>query len=216
MPPALSWLVIKRMAGLKSNFIVVNLLALTLLLYGCTAQNSSVPGLLISGLGQNISDAAPIGTTVKGIIECGAGYTSHELYDIRVTVTEVLRGDTARNLIETANASSDSISVDTHEYLLAHVRFEYLARGMPGDCCHSLSWTQFIAFSQDGQEYEETSVVPPTPQLKGRACAGNIFEGWVVFRVSKSDKKPLMTFNAGIGGEEAVEHGGDIWFQLYD
>ena len=162
-------------------------------------------------MGLSPSTAAPIGTAVKGIIECGTGYTSHELYDVKVTVMEVARGSKALALLGPAA----SIPPAASEYIAARIKFEYFARGAPGDCCHELKAAQFIAFSGQGKEYTAASTPPPAPELKGRICAGNLFEGWALFEVAKDDNKPVTMFDAGVGGAEGVEHGGNTWLRLY-
>jgi hypothetical protein len=169
------------------------------------------PTTELAALGLSPSTAAPVGTPVKGIIECGTGYTSHELYDVNLTVMEVARGNKAQALLSPAtNPLSDNL-----EYLAARIKFEYSARGAPGDCCHELKATQFIAYSLSGKEYQATTTQPPSPELKGRVCAGNLFEGWVLFEIAKDDSKPVTMFDAGVGGYEGVEHGGNIWLRLY-
>jgi hypothetical protein len=164
----------------------------------------------VSGLGTSPANAAPIGSAAKGIVECGTGYTSHELYDVRVTVVEAVRGDKVTQLLGPSAVPPSAGS----EYIAARVKFEYSARGAPGDCCHELKSAQFIAYSSGGSEYPAAHFPPPAPELKGRVCAGNLFEGWVLFQVAKDDKKPVAMFAAGVGGYEAIEHGGNIWFRL--
>ncbi len=194
------------------KIIISALVLLVLAFSGCTGTTPTTPSTTrASGSGNSISSAAPVGVTAKGIVECGAGYTSHELYDVKVTMLEVARGDKAQGLLGPGSAPA----TDGFEYIAARVKFEYMARGAPGDCCHELKAAQFIAFSSSGSEYPAAPVPPPTPELKGRICAGNQFEGWVVFQVAEDDKKPVAMFNAGVGGVEAIEHGGNIWFRLY-
>ena len=184
----------------------------SLFLSGCSSSASStIPSSEFVSLGLSPSTAAPIGTPVKGIIECGTGYTSHELYDVKITVIEIVRGSKALALL---NPAINPVSTAS-EYIAARIKFEYSARGAPGDCCHDLKAAQFIAFSGDGREYQASSTPPPTPELKGRICAGNLFEGWVLFEVGKDDSKPVTMFDAGVGGLEGVEHGGNIWLRLY-
>jgi hypothetical protein len=55
--------------------------------------------------------------------------------------------------------------------------------------------------------------VPPEPALAASLHSGEAAEGWVVFVVSKQDRKPLMTYSADVG--RAILHGGETWFQLY-
>ena len=189
------------------------LLSLFILL-GCGGEAETTTAPQLSDWGLSIEKAAPVSMPVNGIVECGTGYTSHELYDVKVTVLEVVRGENAWELLKQADPASVESGAGM-DYLLARIKFEYYARGAPGDCCHELTGAQFVAYSANGIEYPSVALTPPAPELKGRACAGSNFEGWVVFRISVNDTKPLAMFNAGIGGVEAIEHGGDIWFQLY-
>ena len=96
---------------------------------------------------------------------------------------------------------------------------EHLFVGICNPGCHGFHLidcaAQFIAYSSGGSEYPAAHFPPPAPELKGRVCAGNLFEGWVLFQVAKDDKKPVAMFAAGVGGYEAIEHGGNIWFRLY-
>jgi hypothetical protein len=195
---------------------LLSILTTTLLMVpaACGRSESTTTGSQMLDIGLSISKAAPLNVTVNGIVECGTGYTSHELYDVKVTVMEIMRGQNAWGILQQA----DSKNVEAGQgmdYLLARIKFEYYARGAPGDCCHELTGAQFVAYSANGLEYPSVALTPPAPELKGRACAGSNFEGWVVFKVSENDSKPVAMFNAGIGGVEAIEHGGDIWFQLY-
>jgi hypothetical protein len=141
------------------------------------------------------------------------GYDSHELYDAKITLLEIVRGKEAWGLIKKAKTDNEPPKTG-FDYVLARVKFEYSARGMPGDCAHVLRRGQFTALSLDGEVYEsDDHIVPPSPRLNGTIRSGDFIEGWAVFLVAKGDHKPLMNFSAQDGG--AVEHGGNIWFQLY-
>ena len=148
---------------------------------------------------------------VTGIIECGEGYTSHELYDVKITLVEVIRGEEAWKRIRAAAGSNKPAESGT-EYLLTRVKFEYFARGTPGLCVHPLSPDEFTAYSANGEDYKTASVIPPKPELRKGLKSGESLEGWMVFAVPKEDKSPLMCYSAGSGG--AVEHGGGKWFLL--
>jgi hypothetical protein len=186
--------------------------SISIFLPSCTATiSSNAPPTEPAALGLSPSTAVSIGTPAKGIVECGTGYTSHELYDVKVTVLEVARGSKALALLGPSASPSSTVL----EYVAARIKFEYSARGAPGDCCHELKAAQFIAFSLNGKEYKATTTLPPTPELKGRICAGKSFEGWVLFEIAKDDNKPVTMFDAGVGGDEGVEHGGNIWLRLY-
>jgi hypothetical protein len=161
--------------------------------------------------GSGPSDPAPVGTVVTGIIECGEGYTSHELYDMKITLIEVLRGEKAWKRIQEAGNTQKPTEPET-EYLLARVRYEFYARGNPGTCVHQLVPDEFAAYNKNGEDYKAASVSPPKPELRKSLKSGESFEGWVAFSVAKEDSAPLMLYSADTGG--AVEHGGGKWFLL--
>ena len=161
--------------------------------------------------GSSPSSPALPGITVAGIVECGQGYTSHELYDMKITLLEVIRGEEAWKRIKDAGNSNKPPAPDK-EYILARIRFEYYARGTPGLCIHQLDPDQFVAYSANGDDYKAASVVPPKPNMRKELKSGESHEGWIVFEVAKEDKEPLMNYSADAGG--AVQHGGGKWFLL--
>jgi hypothetical protein len=162
-------------------------------------------------VGNSPSAPAPAGTAVAGIIECGEGYTSHELYDMKITVTQVLRGEEAWKRIKEA-AGSNKPAAPGLEYILARVKFEYQARSIPGKCVHPLVPEQFMAYTAGGEDYKPALAVPPKPEMRKNLKSGDSLEGWLVFAVAKDDRAPLMSFSADAGG--AVQHGEPKWFQL--
>jgi hypothetical protein len=78
---------------------------------------------------------------------------------------------------------------------------------------HQLGPEQFTAFSADGVDYRNPSVVPPKPELRKGMKSGESIEGWIAFEVAQQDKNPVMSYSADSGG--AVMHGGGKWFRLY-
>jgi hypothetical protein len=181
------------------------------LLIVCWLSITASPVVFAQAPGSTPSNPAPAGTTLSGIIECGEGYTSHELYDIKITLLEVLRGEAAWKRIQAAGGSSKPAETGK-EYLLARIKYEFFARGIPGTCVHPLAPDEFTAYSRNGEDYPAPVVVPPKPELRKALKSGESFEGWLAFAVSKDDKEPLMLYSADSGG--AVEHGGGKWFLL--
>ncbi len=151
------------------------------------------------------------GTTISGIVECGEGYTSHELYDMKITLMEVVRGEEAWKRIKEASETNKPADPG-FEYVLARIRFGYYARGNPGLCIHPLSPDQFTAYSSNGEDYRNPTVAIPKPELRQSLKSGDIFEGWIVFQIPKEDKAPLLSYSVDSGG--AVDHGGSKWFLL--
>ena len=154
--------------------------------------------------------AAAIGATVAGIVECGEGYSSHELYNVKVSVQEILRGPPASERLSAA--SEIPAPAADSEYLLARVSFNFKARGKPGLCAHPLRPTQFKAISAAGAEYPRPDFPPPDPALTGEIKSGETLIGWLVYIVPRIDSTPLLYFNVDENG--GVSHGGNLWFKL--
>lgn len=183
-----------------STLLVVFLVLSHIMKHDADAQTGSSPSL-----------AAPAGTFLSDIVECGEGYTSHELYDMKIALVEVIRGEKAWQKIHEAG-SNNKPPRDEKEYVLARIHFEYRARELPGLCVHRLSPERFTAYSSNGEEYAPAQVTPPEPELRRDLRSGESFEGWIAFEVDKQDKAPLLFYSAGTGG--AVQHGGNKWFLL--
>jgi len=198
-----------RRCQVRRGMIGCALATLMLTIAVCTDSPAQTP---VQRPGSSPLSPAPTGLPVKAIVECGRGYISHELYDATITVLEIVRGAKALDLIKQASVSNKPPKIG-FEYILARIRVEYFARGTPGDCGHELKEEQFTAVSADGKVYKTPAVVPPKPSLSGMLRSGDSLEGWVAFLVAQEDSKTLMTFTVKSGG--AVEHGGDVWFQLY-
>ena len=171
-------------------------------MFACAEKPAQTPGPRLES-GSSLTSAMPIGATVPAIVELGDMYRAPETYDIRITVLEILRGEKSVDLIKKASVSN-APAQNGFEYVVARIRFEYSARGAPGDKTWELSGEQFNAFSDDGKLYENPSIVPPEPRLSGVLRSGDSQQGWVAFEVAKHDKKPVMTFSPG-----------SIWFQLH-
>lgn len=161
--------------------------------------------------GSSPTSPARAGVTVSGILECGEGYTSHELYDMKITLLEVLRAGEALARIREAGISPNPPAAG-FDYILAKIRFEYYARGLPGRCVHHLHPEQFTAYSSGGEAYEAASVATPDPPLRKNLKSGETVEGWIAFSVSREDTDPLLFYSADTGG--AITHGGGKWFLL--
>ncbi|MFC1839329.1 hypothetical protein ACFL1N_07105 [Thermodesulfobacteriota bacterium] len=164
-----------------------------------------------AGEGRSPFDPAPAGAKLSGIIECGRGYTSHELYDMKITMLEVIRGDKAWKRLHKVSTVNKPAGRG-FEYILARLKFEYDARGKPGLCVHKLTPEQFTACSMDGEDYPYTDLILPGPGMRGDLSSGDSLEGWIALLVPITDEKPLLYYSADAG--KAVLHGGNIWFKL--
>ncbi len=155
---------------------------------------------------------ASTGVRLSGIVECGQGYTSHELYNMNLTLLEVVRGDDAWERLRKASDANKPAGAG-FDYILARVKFEYYARGTPGLCVHKVVPQQFMAFSSEGVDYPAVDVSLPKLEMRGDLRSGENLEGWIAVRVPQEDQKPLLSYSADQGG--AVMHGGGKWFKLY-
>ena len=171
-------------------------------LSACTEKPTQAPGQK-PGSGLSLGDTASIGTTVPTIVELSDMYVSPETYDLKLTVEEVVRGEKSADIIKKLGGSKVQTQPEA-ECVLARVRFEYTARGAPGDKSWELSGAQFSAFSEDNKPYGSPSLVTAQSGLKPSIRPGTTLECWLAFIVAQSDRKPVMTFNPG-----------GAWFRLY-
>ena len=169
-------------------------------------------GVAAQAAGSSPLDAGAVGKTIAGIIECGQGYTSHELYDVKISVHELYRGEQAWQRLKQAS-SSNQPPASGYDYILARIKFEYEARGRPGNCVHNVRRSHYTALSMEDDIYPVPTVTVPQPALSGPLHAGQSIDGWIAFEVASKDQKPLMTFSVDDAG--AVQHGGKLWFKLY-
>jgi hypothetical protein len=129
-------------------------------------------------------------------------YGSQELHSVRITILQVLRGNSAWQRILQANESSQPPETG-FEYLLARVKFEYDTDGAGGTLEYSVKPDDFRMYSENDREYDRPPVEPPKPGLIGLTFfPRDLHEGWLCFKVAETDRKPLLFFSAG------------MWFQL--
>jgi hypothetical protein len=158
-------------------------------------------------------NAHPLGAPVPIIIEFGEQYLGSELYDAKITVVEVLRGEKAWSLVKQASPSN-SPPITGFDYILARVKFEFSARTLPALDRYDLNETQFTATDADGHDWSVPTLgVFPQPRLNATLKPGESLQGWLVFLVPKTVTKPLMVFREDVG--EVSHRGGGTWFQLY-
>jgi hypothetical protein len=184
------------------NVCVVFLTMALMVLVACAEKPAPAPGQK-TGSGVSSGDAASIGTTVPSIVELSDMYVSPETYDLRMTVSEIIRGEKSMEFLKKLDTSTVQTNPDS-ECVLARIRIEYKARGAPGDKLWELSGVQFSAFSGDSKPYESPSIVASQSGLEPSLRSGDTLECWLAFVVAKNDRKPVMTFNPG-----------SAWFHLY-
>jgi hypothetical protein len=158
--------------------------------------------------------AQPLGAPLTAIIGFGDQYNGgDELYDARITVLEIVRGPKAWDVLQRAGGANQPPKPG-FDYVLARIRFEFSARTSPQHYSYTLLPNQFTAMSSGGKEYDSPALAaPPNPPLGGTLRSGDSAEGWIVFRVPQSDRKPLMLFREDVGS--VFHEGGGSFFQLY-
>ena len=167
--------------------------------------------------GSSHLSAAEVGETIKTTIERGDAYSAPEIYDVEITLLEVVRGEDAWERIKAQGVSSETPKAG-FEYVLARIGFRYSRRGKGlGDEAYKLTEGQFIAVSADGQEeYEIPSVLQqPQPQLVDTLFhSGESREGWILMQVPEDEKKPLLVYKREhVEGVYGIWR--HVWFQLY-
>jgi hypothetical protein len=186
----------------------------TLRMFGVFLIFSSCLRLLSAGQVKIAWDPHPVGAPVSTAITYGDAYTTPvEIYDARISVTALLRGEKAWDLLRKENASNRQPEPG-FEFVLARIRFEFTARGKPGDKDYAVKENQFVAFESDGaKQYPPANAVTPSPGLGRVLRSGESSEGWVAFIVARNDRKPFMVFQADV---RVLSHSGmGPAFRLY-
>ena len=171
-----------------------------------------------SGTAGSASDRpASVGVTVKTTIERGDAYLSPEIYNVEITLLDIVRGKEAWERVR-SQGLSDKPPETGFEYILALIRFGYYQRGRRlGSEAYQLTEGQFAAVSPDDkQEYElPVTLRQPQPPLIGRHFhQGESYEGWILFQVPKEEKEPRLIFKRKhIEGMYGIWR--YVWFQLY-
>lgn len=158
--------------------------------------------------------------TVKTKIERGDRYSAPEIYNLEITLLEVIRGKEALDRIK-VQSISDALPKVGFEYVLVRIRFGYFSKARGFEHAHEayrIGDGSFSAMSADGDtEYAIPSVIrQPQPQLVGISfSAGESREGWIVLQVPETEKEPLLSFHRDYA-ENVYGVWGSVWFQLSD
>ena len=191
---------------MKRRIMSSTLGALILVMGGWVQSLAQAPGS-----GSSPFSPASVGVCIQSTIFSGGSASSLEPYDAKITLLEIVRGQRAWDLIKQASPSNKP-PIEGSEYVVARIRFEYSAKGVPGDKAWELTLGQFTALSSEGKQYETPSLVLPKPELSGKLRSGDSIEGWRAFQVIREDAKPLMCFDPASGG--GMVRGKVVWFQL--
>jgi hypothetical protein len=161
------------------------------------------------------SYAQAVGVPLNIIVVFGDQYNGgDELYDVKITVADIVRGEKAWQMVKAAGARNMPPASGV-EYLLARVRFEFSARAQPHRYDYALDPAQFSAMSAATTPYASADLAAPMkPELRGTLHSGDSADGWIAFLIPQGDHTPLMVFREDVG---SVIHQGDASiFKLYD
>jgi hypothetical protein len=167
--------------------------------------------------GNTPQTAAPRNTTIKTTIERGDAYLSPQLFNVEVTLLEVLRGQEAEERVRSQHIT-DKPPQNGYDYILARIQIGYFrrARGLE-DEPYTLTEGQLAAFSDDGKiEYK----IPPAqnqsqPSLVGlNFSPGDVKEGWILLQAPREVERPLLIYKRKHEeGAYGIWQG--VWFQLF-
>ncbi len=122
-------------------------------------------------------------------------------YTIKITLTDVIRGEKAWEMAKSASWMNQEPS-QGKEYLIAKVSADLVS----ADKVIPLSYMNFSCYSKNNIDHEKPGTLrpaPPEPALEAKLTAGGKTEGYVAFIIDKSDPSPKI----GYGG---IDTG--VWF----
>lgn len=122
-----------------------------------------------------------------------------------LSVTEIIRGSEAWNMIHQANMFN-SAPKDGHEYILAKIKID-ITSNANSEAAVSISDYDFTLVSSGGTDYQKQSVVTPDPVLRTKIYVGGSQSGWAVFEVKQNDQEPLIVYGRKYDGSSGV------WFK---
>lgn len=127
-----------------------------------------------------------------------------EQFKAKITLRNITRGDIANKVIERDDIFNNK-ALEGKEYVLIKIRFELLKT--KNDNSYTINEYYFDIVSNSGNVYDSRSMtVAPKPELDKELYPGASNEGWIAFRIDKTDTKPLLRYKHGNNA---------IWFQLY-
>ena len=162
-------------------------------------------GILNASLQINadIRQAIPVGTTASGTIEIwGPGvseYGASTLYNVKISVEDMFRGEQAWVLIRTADPANPPPK-EGFEYLLARIHVACSDQSVSSSIFYAVKSDNFKVYDANGEAYVLPDVTAPEPGLIGKTLhPGDIAEGWIAFLVARNHSHPLMFFSAVSG-----------------
>jgi hypothetical protein len=110
--------------------------------------------------------------------------------DWSVKVVDVVRGEDARHLVESANSNNEP-PADGLEFVAVKLHARYHGPpGLPG----LLSAAQFRVVNSEGKSYDVPLVLDVTPRLTRTLFPGGEHTGWAVFQIGLDDSDAVLRF----------------------
>lgn len=131
--------------------------------------------------------------------------TSKNIVNGKITITEVIRGDSAWKILHQTNRYND-IPDPGYEYMLAKIKYEVISSAN-SEAAVSVNKFDFTMVSESGADYQRVSVVLPDPEFRTKIYEGGSYEGWTAYLVKTSDSHPLLTYSRNSDGSNGV------WFK---
>jgi len=151
--------------------------------------------------GYSRTNPAPIGTLQRITVD-----SYIENYTAEVVVKDTVRGEAAWKKIKAANMFNQEPGAN-EEYILAKIWVK--AVEVKDGKQLSVSEVSFDLYSEGNTKYNNNySVVEPDPSIRTDLYSGAEHEGYVVFKVKKTDNNPKIAFGLKYDGT------GGIWFAL--
>jgi hypothetical protein len=155
----------------------------------------------------DIRRTIPVGATASATVEIwGPGvseYGASTLYNVKISVENVFRGEQAWVLIKTADIANPPPK-EGFEYLLASILIACSAQSGSSSIFYTVESNDFKVYDPKGETYALPDITSLEPALIGKTLhPGDMAEGWITFLVAKNHANPLMFFFGG------------IWFQLF-
>jgi hypothetical protein len=131
--------------------------------------------------------AQPIGKSPSTPVEPGSEVVTR---DWSVKVVDVVRGEDARQLVESAN-SRNQPPAEGLEFVAIKLHARYHGRsGQTG----LLSSSEFQVIGRNGEPYENPIVLDVTPRLSRTLFPGGEHTGWAVFQIDPADSNAVLRF----------------------
>jgi hypothetical protein len=151
-------------------------------------------------VGSNKANAAAINEPVHL-----TGYLYGTKYEADMTITDVVRGETAYNMMQESNMFNGKPADPNMEWFLFKVRF-HLSK-FATDSTFSITGDDDFHIISNSERLSGFFVtMPPSPVFSGQIYEGATKEGWVAMGAYKNDPTPYIVYEQGSGSN-------GIWFK---